>query len=576
MHHLNIKKVLGISDTHNAAAALLLDGEYLRALQEERSKRVKNYSGFPDASISWLLKHNDLQSSDVDIVGLAGHHQPPDRNRDELIAVYRNIHSFASTMKRVLRKTPIFSMQQVMRKKQRIDRLLRIGFKREQLRFYDHHRCHAATAYYGWGKYDEPVLILSSDGAGDGLCATVSIGDAGNINRLYSLDWSHSIGILYSVVTYMMGMAPLEHEYKMMGMAPYAKSTDAARIAAKLSGLFEWDDDEPLWKKKADTAHIWYIKQRLEKLFFEERFDTVMSGVQLFTEQMMCEFARRAIAKTGIHKLALSGGVFMNVKANKAIMALEDVEDLFVFPSCGDEANAIGACYLAQAEQGSLPKPITDIYLGPCYSNENISHAIDQAQQHGMKLDVSRSDDINLDVAKLLASGEIIARFHGREEFGARSLGNRAIIADPRQPGVVKSINEMIKNRDFWMPFAASILDEYVEQYLINPKNIDAPYMILSFDSTEEGQKQMKAGIHPYDGTCRPQVVTEKSNAEYWDLIKKFSQITGVGGLLNTSLNLHGSPLVHEPKDALYVLEKSGLRYLVMGPFLIKKHHKAS
>ena len=566
--------VLGISDSHNASAALLDSEGNLAALQEERPTRIKNYSGFPKRSIAWLLSQAGIQPEDVDIVALAGFHQPPDRDRKALIAEYRNVDYFPSQIKRILRHTPVFAAKKALRKRERIQRLIRMGFRTAQIRFYEHHQCHAATAYYGWGKYDAPVLVLTCDGAGDGLCATVNVGEDGRLRRLYALDWSHSIAVLYAVVTYMMGMVPLEHEYKIMGMAPYAKRGDAERIAAKLMDLFVWDPNGlPLWKRKPGVPHTYYIKPLLRKIFFEERFDAIMAGVQLFTEKMACEFVRRAIKVTGIRRVALSGGLFMNVKANKAIMELSEVEDLFVFPSCGDETNAIGGCYLAQVEHGNTPPPLGPYYLGPAWGDREIAEAIERAKEK-MEIEVLQPQDINQAVAELLAQGEVVARFAGREEFGARSLGNRAILADPRDREVVKRINEMIKNRDFWMPFAASVLDEYEEKYLVNEKKIPAPYMILSFDTTEEGRRDLAAATHPYDGTCRPQVVTKEHNPEYWDLIKKFSAITGVGGVLNTSLNLHGLPLVHSPDDALFVLEKSGLRYLAIGSFLVRKIHE--
>ena len=184
---------------------------------------------------------------------------------------------------------------------------------------------------------------------------------------------------------------------------------------------------------------------------------------------------------------------------------------------------------------------------------------------------LSQPDSINDAVVELLMQGHVVGRFAGREEFGARSLGNRAIIADPRNPDVIREINEMVKSRDFWMPFAASVAAEHADLYLRNPKNVAAPYMILSFDTTEAGGEQLKAGTHPYDRTCRPQVVTQESNAEYWDLIHRFASRSGVGGLLNTSLNLHGLPLVHRPRDAVHVLLNSGLNWLAVGPYLITK-----
>jgi carbamoyltransferase len=370
-------------------------------------------------------------------------------------------------------------------------------------------------------------------------------------------------------------MVPLEHEYKIMGMAPYAKGGPAARIADRLSGLFEWaGEGAPVWRRRGGVPHMYYIQPRLNEIFYRERFDSIMAGTQLFTERMLCELVRRAVRSTGIRRVAVSGGVFMNVKANKEILALDEVDELFVFPSCGDETNAIGACYLEYARLrgvDSVPS-IGAFFLGPSWSGAAVDAALTRAAALGMT--VTRVEGIEREVARLLAQGEVIARFWGREEFGARSLGNRAILANPVRRGVIQEINEAVKNRDFWMPFAASVLDEAAPLYFVNPKRAESPYMILSFDTTQKGRDDLANGIHPYDKTCRPQIVSREANPEYWKLIDEFRQLTGIGGIVNTSLNLHGDPLVHSPLDAITVLERSGLRYLALNEFLVQKTGK--
>jgi carbamoyltransferase len=567
-----MRLVLGISDTHNASAAAIDHRGGLFALQEERPTRIKNFAGFPARSIEWILGECGVAAADVDLVALAGHHQPPQRDREELLAEYRSLNTLRGQLKRLLRPTPVFSARKRVLRRRRLRRVLEMGFRESSLRFYEHHLCHAASAYYGWGKYDEPILVLTCDGGGDGLCATVSIGERGALRRLHALPWSESIAVLYALVTFLMGMVPLEHEYKIMGMAPYARRKDAERVAGKLEGLFSWPESAaPFWRRRRGVPHMYYAKPVLEAIFDGERFDAVMAGTQVFVERMLCELVRRAVRLTGLRKLALAGGIFMNVKANKEVLALGDVDDLYVFPSCGDETNAIGACYLARGElDPEAAGRLEAFYLGPEWNGSGLESWVDSAQRrHGLV--VERPPDVNARAAELLARGEIVARFSGREEFGARSLGNRAILADPRNPEVVRDINDIVKNRDFWMPFAASINREFEARYLENPKRVPSPYMILSFATTEEGARSMRAGLHPYDRTCRPQVVDRGWNPEYWDLIDKFSRLTGVGGLLNTSLNLHGLPLAHRPDDALEVLLHSGLRHLAIGPFLVSK-----
>ena len=570
--------ILGISDSHNAAAALIAPDGTLSALQEERPRRIKNFHDIPTQAIDWLLDGAGIRPADVDVVALAGHLPIPALDRAGWIRFFRASGGWQGRTRALLRHTPLVSVVRERKRRRRREAYIALGFRPDAIKTYDHHACHAATAYYGQAERHAPVLVITVDGSGDSLCSTVSVGRDNTLERRFATDWSHSFGTLYGVVTYMQGMVPNEHEYKIMGMAPYASPSGSRRVADKLHKLFVWaGDGSPTWRRAPGVPHTLNIQPALEAIFFEERFDAIMGGVQLFTEEMLCELVRRAVAATGIRRVALAGGVFMNVKANKRIMELDEVEHLFVFPSCGDETNAIGAAWLAQAERegGAAIAPIGSFYLGPEWTEEDILADLTPHLESGA-LVLERPHEINGTVAELLAAGKVVGRFAGREEFGARSLGNRAIIADPRNPEVIRIINEMVKSRDFWMPFASSMMAEQAGRYLVNPKGVAAPYMILSFDTTQAGSDDLKAGIHPYDRTCRPQAVSEQANPAYWDLIRRFHALTGVGGILNTSLNLHGLPLVHRPKDAAHVLLHSGLDLLAIGPFLVRKSEAAA
>ena len=214
------------------------------------------------------------------------------------------------------------------------------------------------------------------------------------------------------------------------------------------------------------------------------RFDWISRGLQEWLEDFLCEWVSNCISATGIHDVVLGGGVFMNVKANKKISELKEVNQLFVFPSCGDETNSIGAAF-ATYENGNAPmniEPVEHVYWGPEYNDDEISKSITEYKFKYSCISYGRKEDIEAEVAELLSQGRIVARFSGREEFGARSLGNRAILANPSNTELIKDINEMIKNRDFWMPFACSIKEDRARDYLINPKNLKAQFMILSFD----------------------------------------------------------------------------------------------
>jgi carbamoyltransferase len=447
-----------------------------------------------------------------------------------------------------------------------------LGVPFERVVFVEHHVAHAAAAYYGLGNFDDDVLVLTCDGAGDGLCATVSIGRRGRLQRLHEVAQADSVANIYAMTTFIMGMVPLEHEYKLMGLAPYADPKGSDRIFKQLERLIRFEPGRPLgWQRAADCPETYCSYQFFERLFERQRFDWIAGGLQKFTEAVLTRWVRNCVKETGIRRVAASGGIFMNVKANKQIMELSEVEELFVYPSCGDETNAMGAAYSVYAEKGGIAKmsPLHDLYLGPEFSDADIGRAL-KGFSFQSAVTYSHVPPIEPRVARLLAEGQVVARFKGREEFGARAQGNRSILANPSDPAVIRVINEAIKSRDFWMPFAPSILEECAEDYLVNPKRIAAPYMILSFDTTAR-RSEIRAAIHPFDFSVRPQEVSFAWNPDYHVLLQEFKRLTGIGGVLNTSFNLHGYPIVSSVEDALDVLDRSGLRYLAIGNWLVQK-----
>jgi carbamoyltransferase len=304
-----------------------------------------------------------------------------------------------------------------------------------------------------------------------------------------------------------------------------------------------------------------------------QRFDNIAGAFQQLIEVRVEEWVQEAINYTGIKTVCLSGGVFMNVKLNKKIMEMADVEKLFVLPSCGDETAIFGAAQLAFIDKSKEVKfsPLTTMKLGPKFSTDQIMEFIGENKLNA-KYKVTFHEEIEKEIAKLLARNKVVARMAGSMEFGARALGNRSILANPSDRDVVMIINEQMKDRDFWMPFAASIKQEREHDYIVNPKKVHAGYMIMAFDSTKLAQKELFAGLHPYDFTCRPQIVDKEVHPQYHKIISEFEVLTGIGGVLNTSFNLHGLPIVLGPKEALYAFEHSGLEYMVLENYLISKN----
>jgi len=564
--------ILGIHDGHNAAACLFADGTVLAAHQEERLSRKKNQGGFPAGAIASVLRVAGVSLDQVDRVAYAGRllsALPPSSEAQRLS--YKHNSRPSVVIRDAFKSTLVDRTRQTMINARRIQRVRELGFS-GPVEFVDHHTCHASAAYYGWGRLRDNVLVLTLDGAGDRVCATVNVGRDGSFTRIAAVEESSSIGIIWAVVTAMSGMAALEHEYKLMGLAPYAARDATERVAERLTRLFRFHDRGLTWRLAGGIPAAPRCYEHLRRMLEFERLDAIAGGLQLFTERFVSSWVRSCIRATGIKNVALGGGVFMNVKVNKVVMELEEVERLFVFPSCGDETNPIGASYYLAAAAGEPVRALHDLYWGPEFSSAEITAAVGD-HRFGVAVTLRESARIEEEIAALLARGEIVGRFSGREEFGARSLGNRALLAPPRAASAVQQLNEMIKQRDFWMPFALSIADDRACDYLRNPKRIAAPYMIMCFDTTAAG-RQLIAGIHPRDRTVRPQIVDAESNPGFHRLIKAYERLTGTGAIVNTSLNLHGEPLVSTPADALRLFELSGLGHLALGNLMISKQEQ--
>ena len=584
-------KILGIQDGHSASAALLEDGVVVAAVQEERLTRRKNEGGYPAHAIEDVLRVAEVSLAEIDRVAFCGFSATGLHSREAVLEDYgrlferRDGHSkgLERGLRRI-RRALLPGTSGARRERRRLERrrgrmrpLLEAGLGEERVHFVEHHRCHAATAYFGQGDIGRETLVLTCDAAGDGLCAAVWRGEGGRLHKLAEIPARDSVALLYSLVTYLLGFVPLEHEYKLMGMAPYAEGASGAeKIRARLRALVRADERAPTWQRAPEIASMFRVGPALEEMLRFARFDHVCAGLQAFVEEFFVDWTRRAVRSTGLSRLGAAGGLFMNVKLNQKILALPEVESLFVFPSCGDETNSIGAAWSVWAdaclERGGTPQvaPLRSVYWGADLCEDEIKRALDE-HRFQKRVRVTQREDVEERCAELLACGEVVARCKGRMEFGARALGNRSILAHPGSWPTIHTINRMIKQRDFWMPFAPSILAEHADRYLENPKGARAPFMILTFPSRAETAGEIVGATHPYDGTCRPQLVEEADNPDYHRLIRCFFERTGVPAVLNTSFNLHGFPVVYRASEALDVFDRSGLRYLALGDRLVEE-----
>lgn len=566
---------LGIHDGHTATACLMKDGRILACISEERLNRIKEWGGFPENAIRECLRVSKVDPAEIDGVGMVGLMQPTlpqTYNQPSFLkkifgaGTYVLPDSFLQSdlwLKGAKKVGGLFRNKKEIR-----ERLQKLGIKVEPA-FYEHHFLHAVTAHFCSWFGTKKNLVITCDGSGDAVCASVNIGEGKKIERIAEISTYNSLGEFYTKITQYLGMKPMSHEYKVMGLAPYAKGEHSKKTLELFEQFFKIENRSPLIFRNTSGYWKWqYIDVFREKLF-GHRFDNIARAAQTLVEKILATWIQNCIRHTSIKTLALSGGVFMNVKANHLILNLPEVERLFIFPSCGDESLPIGAAIAKSLELGYEDvKPLGSLYFGQDYSDAEIEGAL-RDLNHEFKIE--KTENIDEFVGRQIAQNKVIARFSGRMEWGARALGNRSILADARNRDVVIKINEAIKNRDFWMPFAPSILEERADEYIVNPKGFSAPYMIMAFETKEKARQDLMAALHPYDFTARPQIVAESWNPSYYKVLKTFEKETGIGGLLNTSFNLHGDSIVCSPEDAVYTFKNSALDALAIGNYFVSR-----
>jgi carbamoyltransferase len=592
--------ILALSVSHNSTAAIMKDGEILVAVCEERSVRKKNYIGYPQNSIDYCLKKAGIEGKDLTRIAYTTTENSSvfvksKTNTEFSLQDYRDYYgrkyyqkilNGESTLNYLkwLRDDPKFNQDiehfdfsyltdEVLLDSERDLDLFRqeearilsehLGVSSTKIEFLDHHTCHAYYAYFGSPFRGDDCLVLTLDGWGDGRNQTVWKVQNDQLT-LIAESAENDIGRIYKMATLILGMRPDEHEFKVMGLAAYAKPEYIEKARKVIDEISEIDAMRIVTKNRPGDLFSY-----LEEQWKIHRFDNIAGAVQAFTEDLACALVKAIVKETGINRLVIGGGIAMNIKMNKAISELEEIDSMFVCGSSGDESLSIGGCYLLSSDI-KKNKPLGNLYLGYDIKDEFDTYDFAKA-----KRDFNFQTVVDFsEIAEILARGEIIGVVRGRAEFGARALGNRSILANPSKKGTVQQINEAIKNRDFWMPFALSILDTAFDRYIENPKKLKSPFMAISLDVKPENLSQIEAGIHPYDKTVRPQSVDEINNPEYFALISEFEKLTGIPALLNTSFNLHGDPIVDSISDAIYTFANSGLDHLLIQDIILLSKRK--
>jgi carbamoyltransferase len=553
---------LNYSEMHDSSACIARDGEVLFAIAEERLSRQKHDARFPELAIRACLDFAGVQPQQLDHVCFGW---PPataalkhDLKCMATGSVPRNYVDLVSTLRRNLS----FTRQQNGEKPFRA----RFPATRATFRFIDHHLAHAISAYAFSGLDNAAVLVL--DGRGAWEATSLWHGRDGRLEHIWTIPWPNSLGLFYAQFTQYLGFQPYSDEWKVMGLAPYGEPGINLRD-------FIVPDDNP-YKVSArlllgqDSSPLADIVSRLgpgrvPESQIDTRHKNLAFAVQQSCEDAMLALAGAAVEKTGCRNLCLAGGVALNSKANGKIAASGLVDHIFVQPAASDDGVCLGAVLAPYMDNGGkLPShKMRHAYLGSASSDEEIDKALQT-----YKLRATRAADPAAAAAQMLANGKILGWFQGRMEFGPRALGARSILADPRHPEMTAKVNNAVKFREWWRPFAPSMLAEVADEYIESAT--DSPFMILTAQVRPEKRTVIPSVTH-VDGSARPQTVERDVNPLYWRLIREFGDRTGVPVVLNTSFNLRGEPIVCTPTDGIRTFFSSGMDALVIGSFVLEK-----
>ncbi len=549
------------SQMHDSSAAIARDGELLFAVAEERLSRVKHDAGFPHHAIHACLDFAKVSPGEVDFI-CQGWPAPGKVFGTDVKCFLRG--QYPINYLNVLNSARLYaSMAHQNGGFRRFTQIF--GHTRARMRFVDHHLAHAISAYSYSGFDDAAVVVM--DGRGAWEASSIWHGRGGRLEHVLTIPWPNSLGLFYAQFTEYLGFVPNSDEWKVMGLAPYGSAgvdlseyisldTEPYRVNAPL-----------LFARKNGTSAIARRlgPQRTPESEIDDSFKNVAFAVQDACESAMLALVKMALQKTKSRNVCLAGGVALNSKANGKIQASGLVERLFVQPAASDDGVALGAVFAPYLDGGGrLPmRPMRHAYLGPEFSDVDIEKTL-----RTYKLRASKLDNVASTTAEMLAGGKIIGWFQGRMEFGPRALGHRSILADPRDPEMNAKVNNAVKFREWWRPFAPSMLKEVAGEYLEHA--CDSPFMILTNPVRPEKRSVIPSVTH-VDGSARPQTVEREINPLYWNLINEFGKRTSVPVIMNTSFNLRGEAIVNTPTDAIRTFFSSGMDALVIGSYLVEK-----
>ena len=575
---------------HDSSACILKDGKVLAAAQEERFTRLKHDENFPTKAIEYCLSEVGIKIEDVDGICF---YEKPLWKFERLLLTYiqewpHGFPSFLKAMRAWLSKK--LWMEHIIRKelgelvpgftyRPWYQKFFNIGTPKNAFPNYEgkiyyvpHHLSHAASTYYPSGFKDATVLTV--DGVGEWSTTSLALGKGAELTLKEEMVFPDSLGLLYSAFTYYLGFKVNSGEYKVMGLAPYGNPIHKDKIWE----LLEVFEDGSFRLKPQFFAYRYGLRMTSQKFIkhfgkpvrnsddeLTQWHKDMAASLQEVTEELMLNLVQYAHLQYGGENLCLSGGVALNCVANGRIVREGPFKNVYIFPAAGDAGGSVGAALYTHSvmqPEGHNLKPVETIYLGPKYSNEVIESFL---QEYGIKFDkidseTSRSEKI----AQQLAENKVIGLFQGRMEFGPRALGNRSIIADPRQTENWKRVNIKIKFREDFRPFAPSVMDDKADE-IFDLRGVESPYMLLTAGTKA---KDLPAITH-VNNSARIQTVTPENNQSYYDILSAFNDLTGCPVVINTSFNVRGEPIVCDHIDAFKCFIRTDMDVLVLEDFII-------
>jgi carbamoyltransferase len=560
--------ILGIGVGHDAAACLLADGEIVAMAAEERFTRIKHDAGFPTAAIACCLATAGLEGRDLDVLAIAASHLPLDLERHLVLSPSQRA-ALAAARPRAQRVAQARLLEQLGDLPLSTHRLALAPSCR--LAHVNHHRCHAASAYYT-RRSDSPCLVLTLDGIGDGISTAIWKGAGGTLTPLRHWGRDGSLGWFYGTVTEALGWEHGDGEGTTMALAAFG---DSERLIDRLapfhpaydggSLVLPHDFGRPTEWHRHGRLH-WHFAEAdpIRRLAEEHGAADVAGAAQEILERQVLGLVRHWSDACGTRRLACGGGVFLNVKLNQRIWYEAGFEEQWIMPDAGDSGLALGAALQVwHAEGDRPPRPLEHLSFGPSFSDAAVREVL-----RARRLDHRPTADPAGAAARLLAQGRIVGWFQGRMEAGPRALGNRSILMSPLAAGNRDVLNARVKFREGFRPFCPSIAAEHASTYLDGGRAED--FMITSFRVASGKHERIPAAVH-VDGTLRPQTVRREVNPLYHSLLEGFGHLTGEHAVINTSFNVRGEPIVCHPRDAIRCFFDTGLDALVIGGFVLEK-----